>query len=184
MNQARIFLSYSSQCETSEMRLSLQTPHKKPIIMRIRCLMRIRSSSLDQEADAVWVMSLNCAHLFLMRIRVYNAYSRCMCRATGNSHDAPVSQPFFKLETCFDFYYFTEYLEYHSLFGMGPKKRTMDQPVASQELLEIREKKRKLSKWMEGGAEGAAGKNTRNTRPRRPTRAICCNWNSRSWTTR
>ena len=78
-----------------------------------------------------------------------------MCRATGNSHDAPVSQPFFKLETCFDFYYFTEYLEYHSLFGMGPKKRTMDQPVASQELLEIREKKRKLSKWMEGGAEGA-----------------------------
>ena len=36
---------------------------------------------------------------------------------------------------------------------MGPKKRSRDEPVASQELLEIREKKRKLSKWMEGGAE-------------------------------
>ena len=78
-----------------------------------------------------------------------------MCRATGNSYDAPVSQPFFKLETCFDFCYFTHYLEYHSLFGMGPKKRSRDEPVASQELLEIRAKKKKLSKWMEGGAEGA-----------------------------
>ena len=78
-----------------------------------------------------------------------------MCRATGNSHDAPVSQPFFKLETCFDFSYFTQYLEYHSLFGMGPKKRSKEEPVPSQELLEIRAKKQKLSKWMEGGAEGA-----------------------------
>ena len=76
-----------------------------------------------------------------------------MCRATGNSHDAPVSQPFFKLQTCFDFCFFTHYLEFHSLFGMGPKKRTRDEPAVSQELLEIREKKKKLSKWMEGGAE-------------------------------
>ena len=44
-------------------------------------------------------------------------------------------------------------MEYHSLFGMGPKKRSRDEPVASQDLLEIREKKRKLAKWMEGGAE-------------------------------
>ena len=73
-----------------------------------------------------------------------------MCGATGNSNDAPVSQPFFNLETCFDFCYFTHYLEYHSLFGMGPKKRSRDEPVASQELLEIRAKKKKLSKWMEG----------------------------------
>ena len=73
---ARIFLSYSSQCQTSEMRVSFQTSRKKTIIMRIRTIMRIRSSSLDQEADAVWVMSLNFAHLFLMRIRIYNAYSR------------------------------------------------------------------------------------------------------------
>ena len=36
---------------------------------------------------------------------------------------------------------------------MGPKKRKGDEPVASEELLEIREKKRRLSKWMEGGAE-------------------------------
>ena len=27
--QARIFLSFSSQCETSEMRLSIERPHKK-----------------------------------------------------------------------------------------------------------------------------------------------------------
>ena len=44
--------------------------------MRIRSLMRIRSSSLDQDADTVWVMSLNFAHLFVMRIRIYNVYSR------------------------------------------------------------------------------------------------------------
>ena len=74
--QDRIFLSYSSQCETSEMRVNIERPHKKMIIMRIRSLMRIRSSSLDQEADAVWVMSLNFTHLFVMHIHVYNAYSR------------------------------------------------------------------------------------------------------------
>ena len=67
-----------------------------------------------------------------------------MCRATGNSHDAPVSQPFFKLETCFDFCYFTQYLEYHSLFGMGPKKRSKEEPVPSQELLEIRGKEAEI----------------------------------------
>ena len=76
--QDRIFLSYSSQCETSEMRVSIERPRKKMIIMRICSLMRIRSSSLDQEADAVWVMSLNFAHLFVMRIHIYNAYS-CAC---------------------------------------------------------------------------------------------------------
>ena len=36
--------------------------------------MRIRSSSLDQKADTVWVMSLNFAYLFVMHIRIYNAY--------------------------------------------------------------------------------------------------------------
>ena len=36
---------------------------------------------------------------------------------------------------------------------MGPKKRKGDEPVAAEELLEIREKKRRLSKWMERGAE-------------------------------
>ena len=73
--QDRIFLSYSSQCETSEMRVSIETPRKKPIIMCIRSLICIRSSSLDQEADAVWVMSLNFMHLFIIRICIYNAYS-------------------------------------------------------------------------------------------------------------
>ena len=40
--QARIFLSYSSQCETSEMRVSIERPHKKQIIMRIHSIMCIR----------------------------------------------------------------------------------------------------------------------------------------------
>ena len=79
-SQARIFLSYSSQCETSEMRLSIERPHKKPIIMRIRSIMCIRSSSLDQEADTVWVMSLNFAYLFVMCIHVYNAYSHACAK--------------------------------------------------------------------------------------------------------
>ena len=57
------------------MRVSIESPHKKTIIMCICSLMRIRSSSLDQEAAAVWVMSLNFAQLFVMRIRIYNAYS-------------------------------------------------------------------------------------------------------------
>ena len=76
IKQDRIFLSYSSQCETSEMRVSIERPCKKLIIMRIHSLMHIRSSSLDQEADAVWVMPLNFTHLFVMCIRIYNAYSR------------------------------------------------------------------------------------------------------------
>ena len=37
-----IFFSYSSQCETSEMRVSIERPRKKQIIMRIRPIMRIR----------------------------------------------------------------------------------------------------------------------------------------------
>ena len=78
--QARIFLSYSSQCETSEMRVSIERPCKKPIIMRIHSIMRICSCSLDQEADTVWVMSLNFAHLFVMRIYIYNVYSRACAK--------------------------------------------------------------------------------------------------------
>ena len=80
LTQARIFLSYSSQCETSEMRLSIERPRKKMIIMRIRSIMCIHSSSLDQEADTVWVMSLNFAHLFVMHIRIYNAYSHACAK--------------------------------------------------------------------------------------------------------
>ena len=78
--QARIFLSYSSQCETSEMRVSIERPHKKTIIMRIHSIMHIRSSSLDQEADTVWVMSLNFTHLFVMHIRIYSAYSHACAK--------------------------------------------------------------------------------------------------------
>ena len=84
--QARIFLSYSSQCETSEMRLSIERPRKKLIIMCIRSIMHIRSSSLGQEAETVWVMSLNFVHLFVMRIHVYNTYW-CAC---ANPQEIPI----------------------------------------------------------------------------------------------
>ena len=62
------------------MRVSIERPRKKQIIMRICSMMRIHSSSLDQEADTVWVMSLNFAHLFVMRIRVYNVYSHACAK--------------------------------------------------------------------------------------------------------
>ena len=42
ISQACSFLSYSSQCETSEMRVSIERPRNKPIIMRIHSLMHIR----------------------------------------------------------------------------------------------------------------------------------------------
>ena len=62
------------------MRVSIERPCKKQIIMRIRSIMHIRSSSQDQEADTVWVMSLNFAHLFVMCIRVYNVYSHACAK--------------------------------------------------------------------------------------------------------
>ena len=57
--QARIFLSYSSQCQTSEMRVSLQTLVKKTIIMRICENNAYLLTAMDQDADSVWVMTLN-----------------------------------------------------------------------------------------------------------------------------
>ena len=42
--------------------------------------MHIHSSSLDQEADTVWVMSLDFVHLFVMCIRIYNVYSRACAK--------------------------------------------------------------------------------------------------------
>ena len=59
---------------------------KKQIIMRIHSIMLICCSSLDQEADTVWVMSLNFAHLFVMRICIYNVYS-CAC---ANPQEIPM----------------------------------------------------------------------------------------------
>ena len=143
IGQARIFLSYSSQCETSEMRVSIERPRKKLIIMRIRSLMRIRSSSLDQEADTVWVMSLNFTHLFVMHIHIYNAYSH-MCKATGNSHHAPVSQPFLN------------FVKFHTILNMGPKLRARKADEPSEELQDIRKKMAKLSKWLPGREKAVA----------------------------
>ena len=96
------------------MRVSIERPRKKPIIMRILSLMRIRSSSLDQEADAVWVMSLNFAHLFVMRIHIYNAYT-CTCAKT---QEIPImhlgASPFLN---------FVLNWKFHTILNMGPKLR-------------------------------------------------------------
>ena len=72
-----------------------------------------------------------------MRIRMH------MCKATGSSHDAPVSQPFF--QTCFGLCYFTNFLQWDL------KERTRQEDEPSQELQEIRDKRTRLSKWMVGG---------------------------------
>ena len=157
--QARIFLSYSSQCETSEMRVSIERPRKKPILMRIHSLMRIRSSSLDQEADTVWVMSLNFAHLFVMCIRIYNAYSHTCAKATGNSHHAPVSQPFLN---------FVLNWKIHTILNMGPKLRARKADEPSEELQDIRKKMGKLSKWLPlaGGEKSCSNRGARGNRSR------------------
>ena len=54
------YLSFSSQCETSIMRVSLEGPHKKPIIMCIHENNVYSLPTMDQDADSVWVMTLNC----------------------------------------------------------------------------------------------------------------------------
>ena len=65
-----------------------------------------------------------------------------MCKATGNSHDAPVSQPF--LNFVLDW-------KFHTILNMWPKLRARKADEPSEELLEIRRKKAKLSKWLPGG---------------------------------
>ena len=52
-----------------------------------------------------------------------------MCKATGNSHDAPVSQPF--LNFVLDW-------KFHTILNMGPKLRARKADEPSEELLEIR----------------------------------------------
>ena len=69
-----------------------------------------------------------------------------MCKATGNSHDAPVSQPFLNLVLDWKF---------HTILNMGPKLRARKTDEPSEELLEIRRKKAKLSKWLPGGEKAA-----------------------------
>ena len=70
-----------------------------------------------------------------------------MCKATGNSHDAPVSQPFLK---------FVFNWKFHTILNMGPKLRARKADEPSEELLEIRRRKAKLAKWLPGGEETAA----------------------------
>ena len=70
-----------------------------------------------------------------------------MCKATGNSHDVPVSQPF--LNFVFNW-------KFHTILNMGPKLRARKADEPSEELLEIRRRKAKLAKWLPGGEETAA----------------------------
>ena len=60
MCQGRIYLSFSSQCETSVMRVSLEGPHKKMIVMHIHENNAYSLVAMDQDADSVWVMTLKC----------------------------------------------------------------------------------------------------------------------------
>ena len=58
--RGRIFLSLSSQRETSVMRVRFQRPCKKMIIMCIQENKAYSLAAMDQDADSVWVMTLNC----------------------------------------------------------------------------------------------------------------------------
>ena len=70
-----------------------------------------------------------------------------MCKVTGNSHHAPVSQPF--LNFVFNW-------KFHTILNMGPKLRARKADEPSEQLLEIRRRKAKLAKWLPGGKETAA----------------------------
>ena len=62
------------------MRVSIERPRKKKDYNAYLSNNVYSPSSLDQEVDTVWVMSFNFAHLFLMRIRIYNAYSHACAK--------------------------------------------------------------------------------------------------------
>ena len=70
-----------------------------------------------------------------------------MCKATGDSHYAPVSQPFLN---------FVLNWKFHTILNMGPKLRARKADEPSEELLDIRKKVAKLAKWMPGGEKAAA----------------------------
>ena len=70
-----------------------------------------------------------------------------MCKATGNSHDAPVSQPF--LNFVLDW-------KFHTILNMGPKLRARKADEPFEELSEVRRKKAKLSKWLPEGEKATA----------------------------
>ena len=80
-----------------------------------------------------------------------------MCKATGNSHHAPVSQPFLN---------FVLNWKFHTILNMGPKLRARKADEPSEELLDIRRKKAKLSKWLPGGEKAAATEGARGNRSR------------------
>ena len=70
-----------------------------------------------------------------------------MCKATGNSHHAPVSQPFLN---------FVLNWKFHTILKMGPKLRARKADEPFEELLDIRRKKARLSKWLPGREKAAA----------------------------
>ena len=70
-----------------------------------------------------------------------------MCKATANSHHAPVSQPFLN---------FVLNWKFHTILNMGPKLRARKADEPSEELQDIRKKMGKLSKWLPGREKAAA----------------------------
>ena len=80
-----------------------------------------------------------------------------MCKATGNSHHAPVSQPFLN---------FVLNWKFHTISNMGPKLRARKADEPSEELLDIRKKIDKLSKWLPGGEKCYIGINPNTSKPK------------------
>ena len=58
--QGIIYLSFSSQYETSVMGVRLEGPREKTIIMHIHENNVYSLATMDQDADSVWVMTLDC----------------------------------------------------------------------------------------------------------------------------
>ena len=83
-----------------------------------------------------------------------------MYKATGNSHDAPVSQPF--LNFVLDW-------KFHTILNMGPKLRARKADEPSEELLEIRRKKAKIIQMAarRGKSCSNTGARGNRSRPRR-----------------
>ena len=76
-----------------------------------------------------------------------------MCKATGNSHDAPVSQPV--LNFVFNW-------KFHTILKMGPKLRARKADEPSEQLLEIRRRKAKLAKGCQEGKKLQQQRSKRN----------------------
>ena len=89
-----------------------------------------------------------------------------MCKATGNSHHAPGSQPFLN---------FVLNWKFHTILNMGPKLRARKADEPSEELLDIRKKVAKLAKWMPGGEKNCSNRAARARNRSRPRSTFTSN---------